>query len=115
MPTCRTVLLAGRSDTLPGKSRREVQEALTRALRDLQNGIEVRTDERETTAQYLHRWLESSARQRVRPRTLQGYRLIVDKHLIPAIGRIPVARLSPDEVQRMLNRKSALALASGPR
>jgi len=93
--------------TFYGKTRREVQEALTRALRDLQDGIAIRTDERETTAEYLHRWLDASARQRVRPRTLAGYRLIVNKHLIPAVGRVPVARLSPDEVQRLLNRKSS--------
>jgi integrase len=93
--------------TFYGTTRREVQEALTRALRDLQYGIAVKTDERETMAEYLHRWLESSAKHRVRPRTLVGYRLIVDKHLIPAIGRVSVARLSPDEVQRLLNRKTA--------
>jgi integrase len=93
--------------TFYGKTRREVQEALTRALRDLQDGIAARTDERETVAQYLSRWLESSAKHRVRPRTLVGYRLIVDKHLIPAIGRVAVARLSPDEVQGLLNRKTA--------
>lgn len=93
--------------TFYGKTRREVQEALTRALKDLQDGLQVRTDERETAAQYLHRWLDSSARHRVRPRTFRGYQLIVDKHLIPVIGRTAVARLSADEVQRLLNRKVA--------
>jgi integrase len=84
-----------------------VHESLTRALRDLQDGIAARTDERETVAQYLHRWLDSSAKHCVRPRTLAGYRLIIDKHLIPAIGRVPVARLSPNDVQGLLNRKTA--------
>ena len=44
--------------TFYATTRREVQEALTRALCDLQDGIAVKTDQRETMGEYLHRWLE---------------------------------------------------------
>lgn len=69
--------------------------------------LPVRSDDRETVADYLSRWLDASAAQRVRPRTLGGYRLIAAKHLIPAIGRVPVAKLTPAQVQAMLNATSA--------
>jgi integrase len=93
--------------TFYGRTRRDVQERMTTALGQVQARLPVRSDDRETVAAYLYRWLDTSARQRVRPRTLAGYRLIVDKHLIPAIGREPVAKLTPAQVQVMLNAKSA--------
>ncbi|MBA2265533.1 MAG: site-specific integrase [Chloroflexi bacterium] len=80
---------------------------MTKALSEVQAGLPVRSDDRETVAAYLHRWLAASAAQRVRPRTLSGYRLIADKHLIPAIGRVPVAKLTPAQVQAMLNAQAA--------
>lgn len=89
------------------KTRRDVQEKLTKALREIQLGHAVRSDDRETMAAYLVRWLDTSARQRVRPRTLHGYRQIVDNHLVPAIGRIPLAKLAPADLQAMLNARSA--------
>jgi integrase len=88
------------------KTRREVQERLTKALRETQLGQAARSDDRETTAAYLSRWLDTSARQRVRPRTLHGYRQIVDNHLVPALGRIQLAKLAPSDLQAMLNAKS---------
>lgn len=90
-----------------GKTRRDVQERMTKALSEVQAGLPVRSDDRETVADYLSRWLSASASQRVRPRTLAGYRLIADKHLIPAIGRVPLAKLTPAQVQAMLNAKTA--------
>ena len=92
--------------TFYGKTRRDVQERMTKALGEVQAGLPVQSDDRETVAAYLSRWLVASASQRVRPRTLAGYRLIADKHLIPAIGRVPVAKLTPAQVQATLNGMS---------
>jgi integrase len=79
---------------------------LTKALRERQLGQAMRSDDRETMAAYLARWLDTSARPRVRPRTLHGYRQIVANHLVPALGRIPLAKLAPADLQAMLNAKS---------
>ena len=38
---------------------------------------------------------------RNRPRTLEGYRTIVDLHIVPNIGSIQLAKLLPADVQRM--------------
>ena len=93
--------------TFYAKTRRDVQERMTKALGEVQSGLPVRSDDRETVAAYLSRWLDASAAQRVRPRTLAGYRLIADKHLIPAVGRVPLAKLTPAQVQAMLNAHAA--------
>lgn len=53
-----------------------------------------------TTAEYLLDWLSRVDRERVQPTTLRGYRVRIEKHLIPYIGEIPLAQLSADDVER---------------
>lgn len=40
---------------------------------------------------------------RLRPLTYAGYKVNVEKHLIPTIGRIPLDQLTPQNVQEMMN------------
>jgi len=94
-----------------GVTRREVAEALTKAQRDAQLRLAVTRDERLTVAAYLGRWLRESAGPTTRAKTRQGYGVIVSRHLVPALGRAPLAKLSPDQVQAMLNAKVAAGLS----
>ena len=54
--------------TFYGKTRREVQEQLTKALRDHQQGLPV-TSDRITVGQYLESWLQESKKPRLKPLT----------------------------------------------
>ena len=94
-----------------GKTRREVQEALTRALRDHQVGLDVAPDEREPVATFLERWLREAARPSVRHSTYERYAGIVHQHLIPAVGSTRLTKLSPAHVQGLLNAKLAAGLS----
>lgn len=87
-----------------GDTRKDVQEQLTAALRAQQQGLAIPT-ERQTMEQYLKRWLDEAAKPKIRQTTYISYENIVRNHLIPEIGRIQLAKLSPQEVQAMLNRK----------
>jgi integrase len=93
-----------------GATRREVAEKLTAALRARQQGLPI-VGERLTLAAFLARWLEDSARPTLRPRTFASYKMIVNYHLAPALGRVALARLTPDAVQRYLNDKRAGGLS----
>jgi hypothetical protein len=93
-----------------GKSRKEVQEQLTKALNDQRQGLPV-ISERQTAAQFLDRWLADVAKPRVRPKTLHSYEQIVRLHLKPAIGHHQLAKLSPQHVQALLNDKLAAGLS----
>ena len=95
---------------LYGTTRREVQEKLTRALRDQQLGIPVVT-ERQTIGQFLHSWLDQVAKPNVRPSTYGSYSWIIDRHLAPGLGRFPLPKLSPQQVQSFLNEKLESGLA----
>jgi integrase len=88
-----------------------VQEQLTRALRDVQQGLPVATDDRQTVEQYLRGWLEEAVRPSVRPKTYTTYEGYVRCHLVPELGRIPLSKLGPHDVQSMLNRKLAAGLS----
>jgi integrase len=54
-----------------------------------------------TTQAWLERWLEDIVRPHVKPGTFSDYRQTVTKHLIPRIGRVPIATLSPTHVRTM--------------
>ena len=92
--------------TFYGDTRREVADKLTAALRAAQQGI-LPIGERLTVEQFLTRWLADSAKPSLRPLTFRSYNSIVTQHLVPELGSMALAKLSPDAVQRYLNRKTA--------
>jgi len=63
-----------------------------------------------TVGDFLEGWLTQVARVTVRPRTYVSYRYVVGLHLTPALGDLPLASLSPADVQAFLNAKSASGL-----
>ena len=54
---------------------------------------------RETVGTYVDAWL-AGAQPTLRPRTFAGYAQIVRDHIQPRLGRTPLARLQPHQVQR---------------
>ena len=60
-----------------------------------------------TLADWLHYWLESYIRPSCKPAGYAQYRDIVDKHVIPAIGAVPLAELNTGILQQFLNREAA--------
>jgi integrase len=84
-----------------GQTRREVADKLTSALREHQLGM-VSVDERTRTETFLIRWCDESLPGTVKESTAIGYRNVLDRYVIPHIGRIPLAKLGPADVQRMM-------------
>lgn len=98
--------------TLYGRTRQEVQQKLTKALRDQQQGIPA-TNDRITLKAFLARWLETCVKPPMRrPLTYTTYKTIIDLHVVPELGRIPLSKLKPGDVQDLLNKKSAAGLSN---
>lgn len=97
--------------TYYGRTQREIQEKLAAGLRSHRQGMPS-TSDRLTVSQYLDSWLEETAKPTVRPRTFQSYSEIVRLHLNAELGRISLAKLSPQDVQKLINRKLASGLSS---
>jgi integrase len=95
--------------TAYGKTRAEAAIALRRLQHQLSQGLPV-VDERTTVAVFLEGWLERVA-PRLRPATLLRYRGLVRGQLIPHLGRIRLANLSPADVSKMLAALQAQGLS----
>jgi integrase len=109
---CTAVSLdSGQRKVLYGKTRQEVAKKLTQALQALDRGLPV-TAERLTVKQYLERWLNDSAKPTVRPSTFKSYSDLIRLHLVPELGRLSLAKLTPQDVQAMMSHKQAAGLSS---
>ena len=94
-----------------GPTREAVAAKLEAEQQNRRQGIRP-TPGRLTVGNYLDYWLTEIAAPTLRPRTLTSYRVIVDRHLKPTIGRMPLARLEPDHVVRLMNSKREAGLSA---
>ena len=81
-----------------------MQKQLATALRSQQQNLPIAAD-RQTVGQYLHQWLVDSHKATIRAKTFATYSYIVNSHLIPGLGRIVLARLTPQQLQQFMNAK----------
>lgn len=89
---------------LYGSSRKEVQEKMKVALREQQQGALV-TAPQQTLKQYLEDWLDNTHKQNIRPRSYERYEEIVRLHIVPAIGNVPLQKLTPQRLQKLYSEK----------
>jgi len=94
----RYVSADGGRRSVYGKTKREVTNRLREALQDAAHGLRP-VSQQITTASYLDEWVSSLT---VRPRTAESYGDVVRRYLKPALGRVPLAKLQPEHVTRML-------------
>jgi integrase len=87
-----------------GKTRRDVSDRLRKIRSDIAEGRPV-MNERLTMSEYLNRWLYEVAKQRTRPMTWRGYEHLVRLHILPTLGRVRLAKLTPQHVQSLITQK----------
>src|SRR5918997_4751229 len=90
--------------TIYGRTRREVDEKLTKAKADRNGGL-VFDAGALTLAEYMERWLNESARNRLRPKTYKDYAGLIRVHIAPALGHIKLKNLTPLHVQQFYGTK----------
>lgn len=72
-----------------------------------------RAGETWTVKQWLTYWLDSIAGPFVRPNTLAGYRVAVNKHLIPGVGAHKLQALRPEHLESLYMRMLKTRTRSG--
>jgi integrase len=82
-----------------GKTRAEANAKLQAALGAVRAGLPVPTD-RLTVADYLDDWLTGASRA-LRPSTTSTYERHIRLHILPTLGRLPIARLRPEQLDRL--------------
>ena len=83
-----------------GHTAAEAERKRDEAVRQLSGGI-ILAGEKVTVERYLRDWLQVK-QSSVRVSTWTRYRGIVLHNIIPAIGAVPLAKLTPEAVERML-------------
>jgi integrase len=89
------------------KSQKEAREKLNAILAAHQKG-ELPTAGRLTLEAWLRKWLD---RGNWRPKTFTHYEWLVAKHIIPSIGRKPLEKLTPSDVDAFLKAKLTAGLS----
>ncbi len=92
-----------RTKYLYGPTQSAVIAKLRKAQSHASAGIVV--DDRITVSQWLERWLTEILPGRVAPATIDNYRVIVDVHIVPVLGRKRLTKLTPDDVQQLIRMK----------
>jgi integrase len=83
-------------------TKKNAERYRTAALRGLDLGTFVEPT-RLSLGAYLDRWLEEAAKPRVRARTYDDYKWLLDKYVRPALGELRIDRIRPLDVQAVYN------------
>jgi len=79
-------------------TKKDAQARLAELTVTIEKGSYIRPARNLTLADYLTEWLKNHAELHCRPRTAEGYRFIVNHHLIPELGRIRLNELRPQHI-----------------
>lgn len=93
-----------------GKTQREVQSKLAAGRRHVADGLSL-PSERQTVGRFLSAWLRDVADVNLRPSTAIRYRQLIERHILPTLGRRPLTRLSPYDLQALYAAKLDVELA----
>ena len=59
----------------------------------------------------MEHWLRDAAAPKVSPRTLEGYRIMLEKHVLPVLGSQRLAQVTTLDVQNLINGMSKRGLS----
>ena len=85
-----------------GKTQAECKAKLKKAIEESQSLDVGRADEY-TVVAWLRTWFELYAKPHIRPSTMNYYHRNIEQHIIPAIGDIPLNKLSTRDLQKLYN------------
>jgi integrase len=107
----RITLANGKRKAFYADTRQEAARLLAAALRDRDVGVPI-VGEKQTVDSYLTQWL-SDIKPTIRVRSWIRYEEAVRLHVLPTLGRTPLARVSPQHVQALYTAKLGEGLAPG--
>lgn len=88
--------------TIKTKNSREAEKELTRFIVQYDQGLYIEPSKM-NFGEYLEKWLEGYAKQRVSVRTYSFYEQMFKLHTIPRLGHIPLEKLRPLQLQEYYN------------
>jgi len=100
-----------KSQTVKG-TKREAQRVLREVLMSLEQGAYVKPN-KVTLGDWLRQWLKDYASMNTTDRTQESYSSIVERHLIPSLGKVMLHDLQPQHIQSYYAEKLSNGRADG--
>jgi integrase len=94
-----------------GRTQQEVANKVCELEKQREAGTVTTAGDRLTVAQWLSYWLENIAAAKVTEGTMSGYRPLVERHLIPGLGKHRLERLQPEHVEALWRKLAAQGMA----
>ena len=85
-----------------GKTQAECKAKLKKAIEESQ-ALDISRANEYTVATWLRTWFELYAKPHIRPSTMNYYHRNIEQHIIPAIGDIPLNKLTTRDLQKLYN------------
>lgn len=93
-------------------TKKNAEKKLAELLHQLDTGMFMKPG-KTTVADYLQKWLTDYVWPNLAPRTAEGYEHIVRRHLVPALGNLPLTQLKPEHLQHYYSQKLASGRSDG--
>jgi len=106
----RVSLPDGKRKSFYGKTKDEANKKMKQALRDIDAGLPVITD-KQSVGQFLEEWLVG-VKPQIGIGTWVHYRGYVYHHVLPVLGRVPLIKLTPQQVQSFYAKRIDAGLKS---
>lgn len=100
----RIMLDGGKSKSFYGQTKAEALKKQRDAMHALDRGLPVALNERQTLGQFLPYWLDVK-KPHLKASTWMRYRVFAMNHLIPALGRVQLVKLTPQHLQHLYAAK----------
>jgi len=101
-----------KSVTVKAANKKEAEAKLREILCQIDTNAYVDSGKM-TLEEFLRRWLKDYCEPNLRQTTVDGYTVIIEKHLIPALGHIQLAKLRPIHIQEYYSRAMKTGRADG--
>ena len=85
-------------------SKRDAEKKLAEILHQKNTGSYMKPG-RQTVGDYLEQWQREYCQPNLAPHTAQSYQFFIQRHILPAIGNIPLTQLKPEHLQRLYAEK----------
>lgn len=99
-----------RQKRLSAPTRREVEALIAETMQTAKNGVPADAGKL-TVREYMDQWLKS-AEPGLKPSTFRRYHDLTRRHVIPVLGNIKLAKLSPLDIQRWHADRLATGLSA---
>jgi integrase len=87
-----------------GDTKREAEKVLAETVNDINQGT-YREIQEIGFKDFSKLWLETYARTKCKASTVRSYEDVIEGHLVPYFGNVPLTSISPAKVQKYVSRK----------